>query len=74
MMENVNLIELQKMVNKAKYIFIWAPALDAHVEVKKFNIKEIVKNQIVNLNNDPHLPYCTAELDGDELTIDTLLY
>ena len=45
-MENVNLIELQKMVNKAKYIYIYAPALDTHVEVKKFNIKEIVKNPI----------------------------
>jgi hypothetical protein len=72
-MENVNVMELQQMINKAKYVYIYAPAVEAHVEVKKGNLKEIIKNQMINKNIDLNEDYVMAQLHDDELWIDTIL-
>jgi hypothetical protein len=71
-MEAVTLLELQKMVNKAKYVYVFCHAVDTQIEVKKGHLKEIIKNQMINKNIDLNFPYCLAELDDDELWIDQL--
>ncbi len=72
-MENVTLLELQKMINKAKYVHVFCHAIDTQVEVKKGDLKEIIKKQAINMNINPHDQYCMAELDDDELWIDQLI-
>jgi len=71
-MEAVTLLELQKMVNKAKYVYVFCHAFDTQVEVKKGNLKDIIRNQLCNVNIDPNSDYCLAEFDGEELWIDQL--
>lgn len=72
-MENVNLNTLKQMVNKAKYIFVYAPSLDAHIQVSKGHLKEIIKCAFANMHIDPNSSYAMAELNDDELFIDSLI-
>ena len=73
-LDAVNLNVLNKYVKKAKYIFVYAHSLETYVEVKKTNIKEIIKHKYLNTHIDPiRDDIASLRIEDDELWIDTII-